>query len=117
MSFQSFRSNPPGVFCKKDILKNSVKFTGKHLCQSLFFNEAIFFNNFIKKETMAQMFSCEFYGIFKNIFFIEHLQWLFLKLQYIPIYLQICLLLQNKSLSWLSWLILNWVLRTNYFVT
>ena len=27
------------VFCKKVILKFFVKFTGKHLCQSLFFNK------------------------------------------------------------------------------
>ena len=26
------------MFCKKDILRNFIKFTGKHLCQSLFFN-------------------------------------------------------------------------------
>ena len=44
-------------------LENFAKFTGKHLCQSLFFN------NFIKKETLAQMFSCEFCEIFKNTFF------------------------------------------------
>ena len=30
--------------------------------------------NFIKKETLAQVFSCEFWEIFKNIFFIEHLR-------------------------------------------
>ena len=29
--------------------------------------------NFIKKETLAQVFSYEFYGIFKNTFFKEHL--------------------------------------------
>ena len=29
--------------------------------------------NFIKKETLAQVFSCEFYEIFKNAFFTEHL--------------------------------------------
>ena len=29
--------------------------------------------NFIKKETLAQMFSCEFCEISKNIFFTEHL--------------------------------------------
>ena len=29
--------------------------------------------NFIKKETLAQVFSCEFSKIFKDIFFIEHL--------------------------------------------
>ena len=27
------------VFCKRDVLKNFTKFTGKHLCQSLFLNE------------------------------------------------------------------------------
>ena len=27
------------VFCKKGALRNFIKFTGKHLCQSLFFNK------------------------------------------------------------------------------
>ena len=27
------------VFCKNGILRNFKKFTGKHLCQSLFFNK------------------------------------------------------------------------------
>ena len=31
------------------------------------------FCNFIKKETLAQVFSCEFFKIYKNIFFTEHL--------------------------------------------
>ena len=30
---------PPDVFYEKGILKNSSKFAGKHLCQSLFFNK------------------------------------------------------------------------------
>ena len=30
--------------------------------------------NFIKKETLAQVFSCEFCEIFKNTYFEEHLQ-------------------------------------------
>ena len=33
-----------------------------------------FFCKFIKKETLAQMFSCEFCDISKNIFFTEHLR-------------------------------------------
>ena len=33
------RSSRPEVFCKKGVLRNFVKFTGKHLCQSLFFNK------------------------------------------------------------------------------
>ena len=33
------RSSRPGVFCKKGVLRSLTKFTGKHLCQSLFFNK------------------------------------------------------------------------------
>ena len=34
-----FRSSRPEVFCKKRVLRNFVKLTGKHLYQSLFFNK------------------------------------------------------------------------------
>ena len=51
----------------KSVLRNFAKFTGKHLCQTLFFNKAFFFF-LIKKETLAQMFSCEFCEISKNTF-------------------------------------------------
>ena len=65
------RSSRPEVFCKKIVLRNFTKFTGKHLCQSLFIkSEAC---NFIKKETLAQVCPCEFCEISKNTFFIEHL--------------------------------------------
>ena len=35
------RSSRPDMFCKKGVgvLRNFTKFTGKHLCQSLFFNK------------------------------------------------------------------------------
>ena len=33
------RSSHHRCFVKIDVLKNVVKFTGKHLCQSLFFNK------------------------------------------------------------------------------
>ena len=32
------RSSHPEVFCKKGVLRNFAKLTGKHRCQSLFFN-------------------------------------------------------------------------------
>ena len=35
----ALQKQPPEVFYKKCILKNFAKFTGKHLCQSLFFNK------------------------------------------------------------------------------
>ena len=43
------RSSHPEVFFKKGVLRNFTKFTGKYLCQSLFFNKVLF----IKKETLA----------------------------------------------------------------
>ena len=65
-------SNRPEVFCKKGVLTNFAKFTGKHLCQRLFFNKVAGLRpqacNFIKKESLAQMFSCEFCEISKNTF-------------------------------------------------
>ena len=36
--FLKTRSSRPEVFCKKGVSKNFTKFTGKHLCQCLFFN-------------------------------------------------------------------------------
>ena len=64
------RSSCPEVFFKKGVLRNFAKFTGEHLCQSLFFNKvAGGACNFIKKETLAQVFSCEFCEISKNTFF------------------------------------------------
>ena len=63
------RSSRLEVFCKKGVLKNFAKFTGKHLCQSLFFNKvAGGACNFIEKETLVQVFSCEFCEISKNTF-------------------------------------------------
>ena len=46
----------------------------KHLCQSLFFNKvAGNACNFIKNETVAQVFSCEFCEISKDTIFTEQL--------------------------------------------
>ena len=59
---------------KNGVLRNFAKFTGKPLCQSFFFNKvASIACNFIKKETLALVFSCKFYETSKNTFFKEHL--------------------------------------------
>ena len=34
-----FQKQPPDVFREKGVLRNFATFTGKHLCQSLFFNK------------------------------------------------------------------------------
>ena len=51
------KSRRPEVFCKKGVLRNFAKFTGKHLYQSLFFDKVTEACNFIKIET--QVFSCD----------------------------------------------------------
>ena len=64
------RSSRPKVFCKKGVLKNFAKFTGKHLCQSFFFNKvAALRPAILLKKTLAQMFSCEFCEVYKSTFF------------------------------------------------
>ena len=35
------RSSRPEMFCKKAVLRNFAKFTGKHLCQSFFFDKVV----------------------------------------------------------------------------
>ena len=52
------KSSRPEVFCKRSILRNFGRFTEKHLYQSIF----------IKKENLAQVFSCEFCEISKITF-------------------------------------------------
>ena len=81
MTFDCFglRSSLPEVFFKKGVLRNFTKFTGKHLCQSLFFKSCRtracnFIQketqacNFIQKETLAQVFCGEFCEISKDTF-------------------------------------------------
>ena len=51
------RSSHQGCSVRKSALRNFAKFTGKHLCQNLFFNKvADQACNFIKKENLAQVF-------------------------------------------------------------
>ena len=61
------RSSRPKVFCNKDVLLNFTKFKGKHMCQSLFLTKLqASACNFIKKETLALVFSCEFCEISRS---------------------------------------------------
>ena len=75
----NFRSSRQEVFCKKSVLKNSVKFTGKHLCQSLFFNKSLF-STLLKKRFYRRCFSVNFVKFLRTPFFIAHLWWQLLKL-------------------------------------
>ena len=64
------RSNRPEVFCKKGVLWNFVKLTGKHLCQSLF----------LKKRLWRRCFPGNFTKFLRTPLYREDLWWLFLLL-------------------------------------
>ena len=73
--FAKLRSSQRRCSVKNDILKNFAKLTWIHLCQSVIFNKVVGFRpaNFINKETLVQVFSCEFHEIFKNTFLTLHM--------------------------------------------
>ena len=80
LSQWNIQKHTPEVFCKEGVLNNIAKFTGKHLCRSLFFNKVAVWglhlyhkSTFITKRTPARGFSCQFCEIFKITFFTEHL--------------------------------------------
>ena len=81
MNYLKFRSRHRRCSVRKGVLRNFAKFTGKHLCQSLFFNKvaALRLATLLIKETLAQVFSCEFCEISNNTFFTEYSGRLLLK--------------------------------------
>ena len=70
-----YRSSRPEMFCKKGVLKKFRKNSQENTCARASFltqfqAEAC---SFIKKEALANMFSCEFCEMSKNVSFTEHL--------------------------------------------
>ena len=70
------RSGRPEVFCEKGVLKNSTKFTGKHLCQSLFFNKVAGFKPAIllKMRLWQGCFPVNFVKFLGTPISVEHLE-------------------------------------------
>ena len=65
------RSSRPEVFCKKSILRNFAKFTGKQLCQSLFFNNVagLRLATSLKKRLWRRCFPVNFVKFLRTPFF------------------------------------------------
>ena len=65
--YAGYRNSGTEVFCKLDAYKKFANFTGKHLCQSSFFNKVADLSpaTLLKKDSG----SCEFCGILRNTFF------------------------------------------------
>ena len=58
------------MFCKKGVLKNFAKSTGKSLCQKSLFELSCRLRpaTILEKRLLVQVFSCEFCELFKNTF-------------------------------------------------
>ena len=69
------RSSHRRCSVKKDVFRNFAKFTGKHLCQSLFFNKVAGLKpeTLLKKRLWHRCFPTKFCEISKNILFTGHL--------------------------------------------
>ena len=77
------QKQPPEVFCKKDVLKNFAKFTGRHLCQSLFFNKVAGLRSatLFKKRLWHRRLPVNFAKFLKKPLLTEHFRWLLLAFQ------------------------------------
>ena len=64
------KSRRPEVFYKKSVLRNFAKFTGKHMCQSLFFNKVA--GTLLKKGLWHRRFLVNFAKFLRTSFYIEH---------------------------------------------
>ena len=76
------RSSHQRCSMKKNVLRNSAKFTGKHLCWSLFFNKVAGLRpaSLLKKRFWHRCFPVNFAEFLRTCFFIGHLWWLLLDL-------------------------------------
>ena len=71
----AFRSNHRRCSVKNDVLRNFAKFTGKHLCQSLFFNKvASVPATLLIKSLWHRCFPVNFAKFVRTLFFAEHLR-------------------------------------------
>ena len=75
-----FRSSHRRCSVRKGVLTNFAKFTGKHLCQSLFFNKlaAVRPATLLKKRLWHRGFPVNFVKFLRTYFLKEHLRWLLL---------------------------------------
>ena len=79
-SVRCSRNSLPEMFCKTVALSNFAKFTGKHLCQSLFSNKDTGLKpaTLLKKRLWHSCFPVNFVKFRRTPFFTEHPRWLFL---------------------------------------
>ena len=78
---QKYRSSRQEVLCRKGVLRNFEKSTGKHLCQSLLFNKVVGLRTvtLLTKRFWYRCFLVNFSKFLKTPSITEHLRWLLLR--------------------------------------
>ena len=73
----TIRSSRPEVFCKKGVLRNFTKFTGKYQCQSVFFYKVARLRAaaLLKKRPWHRCFPVNYVKFLRILFHIEHFWW------------------------------------------
>ena len=79
------RSSLLEVLCKKGVPRNFAKFTGKHLCQTLFFDKVAGLRSatLLKMRLWHRCFPVNFAKFPRTPFLTEHLRWLLLNINLI----------------------------------
>ena len=69
-------SSRPEVLCKKGVLRNFAKFTGKHRCQSIFFNKGAGLSpaTLLKKRLWHRCFPVNLAKLLRTPFLTKHLR-------------------------------------------
>ena len=75
--FLIYRSSRLDVFCKKGVLRNSIKFIGKPLRRSLYFNKAAK-PTLLKQRLLHRYLPVTFAQFLRKPFLTGHLRWLIL---------------------------------------
>ena len=106
------------MFCKKGVLKNFAKFTGKCLCQSLFFNKAAGLRSttLLKKRLWHRCFPVKFAKLLRTPIFKERLRWLLLEKCFLQL-LSIVSCLYLRSVHRLLIMAVNVITEPNFFFT
>ena len=75
-----FQKQPLEVFCKKGVLRNFTKFTGKHQCKSLIFNKVTGLRpaTLLKTRLLHRCSPVNFGKFLRTPILTEHLRWLLL---------------------------------------
>ena len=82
ITLETLLSSRVEVFCEKGILRNFAKFTGKHMCRSLFLNKVTGPRpgTLLKRRLWYRCFPVNFVKFLRAPFLTEHPRWLLLTL-------------------------------------